>query len=81
MLRDALAPLPATGGAVGPACRLVAVDRLGPFDEEMVRNQDDEFNDRIPEGGGRIVLVPGVRSIYAVRSTPRALWRPEVTPA
>ncbi len=50
-------------------------DRFGPFDEEMVRNQDDEFNYRILEAGGRIVLVPGVRSIYTVRSTPRALWR------
>ena len=43
--------------------------------EEMVRNQDDELNYRILEGGGRIVLVPGVRSIYAVRSTPWALRR------
>ncbi len=50
-------------------------DRLGPFDEEMVRNQDDEFNYRILEKGGRIMLIPGIRSVYTVRGTPRALWR------
>ena len=28
-------------------------DRIGPFDEEQVRNQDDEFNYRLLERGGR----------------------------
>src|SRR2546427_6153065 len=50
-------------------------NRLGLFDEAMVRNQDDEFNYRILEKGGRIVLIPAIQSVYIVRGTPRALWR------
>lgn len=49
--------------------------RLGGFDEEMVRNQDDELSYRIRERGGRIVLDPAIRSRYYPRSTLRTLWR------
>lgn len=44
--------------------------RVGLFDEEMVRNQDDEFNYRIRAAGGRIWLDPAIKSIY----TPRGAW-------
>lgn len=50
-------------------------ERVGPFDEEMVRNQDDEFNYRLRKAGGRILLHPAIRSTYTPRSTARALWR------
>jgi succinoglycan biosynthesis protein ExoA len=50
-------------------------DRIGGFDEEMVRNQDDEFNYRLRANGGRILLDPAIRSEYHNRSTPRALWK------
>ena len=50
-------------------------EAYGGFDEEMVRNQDDEFNYRILDGGGRILLSPAIRSVYTVRGSPRALWR------
>jgi len=50
-------------------------DRLGCFDEELVRNQDDEFNYRTRAAGGKILLSPNIRSQYFNRSTPRALWR------
>jgi GT2 family glycosyltransferase len=49
--------------------------RMGGFDEEMVRNQDDELSYRIRERGGRIVLDPSIRSRYYPRSTLRTLWR------
>ena len=49
--------------------------RIGGFDEEMVRNQDDEFNYRLRAAGGTIVLTPTIQSHYQVRSTPRGLWR------
>lgn len=49
--------------------------RVGGFDEEMVRNQDDELSYRIRERGGRIVLDPSIRSRYYPRSTLRTLWR------
>ncbi len=50
-------------------------DRIGFFDEEMIRNQDDEFNYRILDSGGRILLTPKIRSQYYVRSTLGALWK------
>jgi cellulose synthase/poly-beta-1,6-N-acetylglucosamine synthase-like glycosyltransferase len=50
-------------------------EEIGLFDEELVRDQDDEFNYRLREHGGRILLSPAIRSEYTVRSTPRALWR------
>jgi GT2 family glycosyltransferase len=50
-------------------------DKIGLFDEELVRNQDDEFNYRLRAVGGRILLSPKIKSEYTVRSTPGALWR------
>ena len=50
-------------------------EEIGLFDEELVRDQDDEFNYRLREQGGCILLSPVIRSEYTVRSTPRALWR------
>ena len=50
-------------------------EKIGLFDEELVRDQDDEFNYRLREKGGRILLSPAIRSEYSVRSTPHALWR------
>jgi cellulose synthase/poly-beta-1,6-N-acetylglucosamine synthase-like glycosyltransferase len=35
-------------------------DRVGRFDEELVRNQDIEFNLRLRKAGGKILLVPDV---------------------
>ena len=49
--------------------------RLGGFDEEMVRNQDDELSYRIRERGGRIMLDPSIKSRYYPRTTLRTLWR------
>jgi succinoglycan biosynthesis protein ExoA len=51
------------------------LSRAGPFDEQLVRNQDDEYNYRIRELGGRILLSPTIRSRYFSRSTLRSLWR------
>lgn len=50
------------------------VERVGPFNEELVRNQDDEYNYRIRKLGGRILLSPRIRSKYYSRSTFRSLW-------
>ena len=50
-------------------------ERVGLFDEELVRDQDDEFNYRLLEHGGRILLSPQIKSSYAVRGSPRSLWR------
>jgi glycosyltransferase involved in cell wall biosynthesis len=50
-------------------------DRIGYFDEELVRNQDDEHNGRIIRAGGRIVLLPQVRIQYFSRDRISKLWR------
>ena len=44
-------------------------DRVGLFDEELVRNQDDEFNHRLLHRGGRVLLEPRARSIYYARAS------------
>jgi glycosyltransferase involved in cell wall biosynthesis len=44
-------------------------DRVGLFDEELVRNQDDELNLRIVRSGGRVWQSPSIRSSYAPRSS------------
>jgi len=42
-------------------------DRIGLFDEELIRNQDDEFNGRIIKNGGKIFLIPEVIIDYFAR--------------
>lgn len=49
-------------------------ERIGLFDEELVRNQDDEFNYRLREQGGRILLSPAIHSEYTTRSFFTTLW-------
>jgi hypothetical protein len=50
-------------------------DRIGLFDERLVRNQDDELNHRlIKKGGGRILLVPEIVSYYTARDSLKKLW-------
>ncbi len=50
-------------------------NRVGLFDEELVRNQDDEFNLRLKRAGGRIWQSPSIRSWYAPRESFAALFR------
>jgi glycosyltransferase involved in cell wall biosynthesis len=57
------------------AFRREALLAAGGYDEELVRNQDDELNYRLRAAGGRIALTPAIRSTYFNRGTLRALWR------
>jgi GT2 family glycosyltransferase len=50
-------------------------EKIGLFDEELVRDQDDEFNYRLRAAGGKILLSPAIKSEYTVRGSPSALWR------
>jgi cellulose synthase/poly-beta-1,6-N-acetylglucosamine synthase-like glycosyltransferase len=50
-------------------------ERIGLFDPEMVRNQDDEFNLRLIRTGGKILLVPSVISDYYARDSLAKLAR------
>lgn len=49
-------------------------EKVGLFDEELIRDQDDEFNYRIRKAGGKILLSPLINSKYNVRSSPIKLW-------
>jgi glycosyltransferase involved in cell wall biosynthesis len=51
------------------------LDKIGYFDEELVRNQDDEFNLRIILAGGKIWMSSSIFSTYYARSNLRKLWR------
>lgn len=49
--------------------------RFGLFDEELVRNQDDEFNLRLIRSGGTIWQSPRIRSWYRTRGSLGNLFR------
>ena len=42
---------------------------IGGYDEELIRNQDDEFNFRLIQNGGKIWLDSSIKSIYYTRNT------------
>lgn len=82
------------GGAAGAALtvylgcfRRSALDRVGGYDETMIRAQDWEMNYRIRASGGQVWFTPEMQVKYRPRSTPTALaqqyfgygtWRREV---
>ena len=58
-----------------PAYTRAILDRAGPFDEELVRNQDDEYNYRLRRMGAKILLAMDVTARYYSRTSLRRLWR------
>jgi succinoglycan biosynthesis protein ExoA len=56
------------------AFRRSMFDRVGFFNERLVRNQDYELNYRIRAAGGKIFLAPAIKSYYYGRSTLEDLW-------
>ena len=63
------------GTVFGGFYRKDVFNRVGLFDEDLVRNQDDELNFRLELAGGLIWQSPAVRSWYSPRSTLGALFR------
>ena len=68
------------GGAPGPTdtvylgvFRRSALERVGGFDETLIRNQDYELNWRIRDTGGVVWFDPDLRVRYRPRSTLRGL--------
>lgn len=57
------------------AYRREIVERVGLFDEDLVRNQDDEYNYRLRKLGGKLLFSPAIRSRYYSRGTLRSLFR------
>ena len=58
-----------------PAYTRQIIECAGFYDEELVRNQDDEYNYRICELGGKILLADDIRSTYFSRTSLKGLWR------
>ena len=50
-------------------------EKIGSYDERLVRNQDIELNSRIRKTGGRIIISPEIKLSYYNRATYRQLWQ------
>ncbi len=55
------------------------IEQIGPYDENLLTNEDYEFNVRIRQSGRKVWLDPAIRSIYYARRTfgelARQYWR------
>jgi succinoglycan biosynthesis protein ExoA len=55
------------------------VEKIGPFDESLLANEDYEFNTRVRRSGGVVWLDPQIRSTYIARAglgkLARQYWR------
>lgn len=58
-----------------PAYTRAIIEKVGLYDEEMFRNEDDEYNNRIRNAGGKILLAEDVRSEYYSRGSLKKLWK------
>jgi succinoglycan biosynthesis protein ExoA len=58
-----------------PAYSIGIIQRGGRYDEELVRNQDDEYNYRLRKLGARILLATDVHCRYYSRGSLSSLWR------
>lgn len=50
-------------------------EKVGLFDEELIRNQDDEFNYRVTRAGGKIYLNADIVIRYLVRADHKKLYK------
>ena len=50
-------------------------EKIGFFDEELIRNQDDDFNFRVEQAGGKIYYEHSISLKYYVRGNYKGLWR------
>jgi GT2 family glycosyltransferase len=50
-------------------------DKIGLFDESLVRNQDDEFNYRVTKAGGKLFLNVDMHIRYLVRANFKNLFK------
>jgi glycosyltransferase involved in cell wall biosynthesis len=57
------------------AFRRSLLDRTGKYDENLLTNEDYEFNVRVRQSGGTVWLDPAIRSTYYARPTLSALAR------
>jgi len=54
--------------------RKALFNRVGLYDSELIRNQDDELNGRIKKNGGMIYLLPHLKIKYYARDKIKKVW-------
>ena len=61
------------------AYRRSLVEKIGYYNEDLLTNEDYEFNTRVRQSGGKVWLNPEIRSVYIARanllSLARQYWR------
>ena len=62
-------------GAGFPVFKKEVFDKIGLYDEGMLKNQDDELNYRLTKQGFKVFLSPKAKSKYFVRTTPVELFK------
>jgi len=62
-------------GACYPVFRKEVFEKVGLYDETLVRNQDDELNYRLAKYGEKVFISPRARYSYFIRETPSKLFR------
>jgi glycosyltransferase involved in cell wall biosynthesis len=55
--------------------RKTVFEKIGLYDERLVRNQDIELNSRIRKAGGRIIISPQIKLYYYSRVSFLGLWQ------
>jgi len=63
----------------GGCYRKEVFDRVGLFNEKMIRGQDIEFNRRLKRAGGKILLVPNIVAYYYPQATITNFWKHNFT--
>jgi glycosyltransferase involved in cell wall biosynthesis len=53
----------------GGCYRKEVFDRIGLFNEKLISSSDYEFNKRLRRNGGKIILVPEIKTVYYTRAT------------
>ena len=50
-------------------------EKIGYYDETMLCNEDNDFNDRLLKSGGKILLIPTLKIKYFARENYTKLWK------
>jgi glycosyltransferase involved in cell wall biosynthesis len=51
------------------------LERVGGFDEDLIKNQDNDLNKRILQSGGKILFDPGISFYYYTRDSLKGISR------
>jgi glycosyltransferase involved in cell wall biosynthesis len=57
------------------AYRRELIEKIGCVDEDLIRDQDEEFNYRILKKGGKIFYSPHIKSYLFLRPSLKKLWK------